>query len=159
MTIVMGVDGSPGSDAAVAWVAAHGPVLQARVIAVHVVSRMDLWDLAALQVDTAPLLAERRHKLKTTWTEPLRAAGLRVTTRLVRGDAAMELLRVAEQREADLIVIGSKNHSAARDIVLGGTAHKIVNHAHRAIVLVPAPSPPAPRKPKVPDTRTVKPIF
>ncbi len=159
MTIVVGVDGSPGSDAAVAWVEAHGPALQAQVTAVHVVSRMNLWDLAALQVDTGPLLEERRHNLKTVWTEPLHAAGLRVTTRLVRGDPAMEILHVAEQREADLIVIGSKNHTAVRDIVLGGTAHKVVNHGRRPILLVPAPSPPSPRKRKVPDTRTVKPIF
>ena len=127
--------------------------------AVHVVGRLDLWDLAALQIDTDPLVEERRRRLKGEWTEPLRTAGLRVTSRLVRGDPAMQLLQIADQREADLIVIGSKNHTGLRDIVLGGTAHKVANHARRPVVLIPAPIPASPRKRPVPDTRTVKPIF
>ena len=61
--IVIGVDGSQGSDAAVDWLAQHGAAFDARVTAVHVVSRVDLWDLAAVQVDSAALLEDRRNQL------------------------------------------------------------------------------------------------
>ncbi len=158
-TIVVGIDGSPGSDEAVRWVAEHGPLLNARVTAVHVVSRVDLWDLAALQVDSAPGLEDRRKKARGEWTEPLRLAGLRVNARIVRGDPAMELLRVGNERLADLIVIGAKNHTGVRDIVLGGTAHKVANHARRPVLLVPAPSRPSRRKRELPDTRQVRPLL
>lgn len=55
MLIVIGIDGSRGSDEAVRWVAQHGPALDASVTTVHVLSRVDLWDLAAMQIDTAPI--------------------------------------------------------------------------------------------------------
>ncbi len=158
-TIVVGIDGSQGADAAVGWVAEHGAALATHVVAVHVVSRVDLWDLAALQVDTAPVLEERREQLGGDWTEPLRAAGLKVTARLVRGDPATELLRIAEQQDAALLVVGTKRHTALHDIVLGGTAHKIANHARRPVALIPAPSPPPRRRPSTPDTRQVRPLF
>ena len=141
------------------WVAEHGAQLDAQVTAVHVLSRVDLWDLAALQIDTAPILETRRRQLRTEWTEPLRKAGLRVTSRLVRGDPAMELLKIADQREADLLVIGGKRHTAVRDIVLGGTAHKIANHARRPVVLVPSPTVLSPSRTSTPDTRQVRPLL
>ncbi len=159
MMIVVGIDGSQGSDEAVRWVVQYGTALDARVTAVHVLSRVDLWDLAALQVDTAPILAKRREQLRTEWTEPLRAAGLRVASRLVRGDPAMELLKIAEQREADLLVIGGRRHTALRDIVLGGTAHRVVNHAHRPVVLVPTPTAPSLGRRSSADTPKVRPLF
>lgn len=159
MVIVVGIDGSRGSDEAVRWVAQHGPALDASVTAVHVLSRVDLWDLAAMQIDTAPILAKRREQLRVEWTEPLRAAGMRVTSRLLRGDPAMELLKLADQREADLLVIGGKRHTALRDIVLGGTAHKVVNHSNRPVVLVPTPVAPSSGRPSGPDTRKVRPLL
>ena len=128
-----------------------------RVIAFHVASRVALWDLAALQVDTGPLVEARRTRLRGAWTEPLRAAGLQVSARVVPGDPVTELVRIAEERDADLVVVGTKRHTAVLDVVLGGTAHKIVNHARRPVVLVPAPSPPAPTT-RRPDT-LVRPLL
>jgi nucleotide-binding universal stress UspA family protein len=137
--IVLGLDGSPGSASAARWVAEHGPALDARVSAVLVVPRVEVWELAAFQLDSGPILERRREQLEVEWTEPLRAAGLRVTTRLVRGDPATELCKIADARGADLLVIGTKSHHAAHDL-LGGTAHKISNHVNVAVLLVPEPS-------------------
>ena len=135
-TVVLGLDGSPGSQRATKWVAEHGPGLEAQVIAVLVVRRLELWEIAAVQVDSGPVIAERRAQLNGEWTDPLRAAGLRVTTKLVRGNPAIELCKIAEGRSADLLVVGANSHSAAHDL-LGGTAHKIVIHAHVPVLLVP----------------------
>jgi nucleotide-binding universal stress UspA family protein len=158
MKIVLGLDGSLGSKRALHWVVEHGPALDARVSAVLVVPRVELWGLAALQVDSGPVLAELRAHLEGDWTEPLRAAGLRVTTRLGRGDPATELCKLAEAREADLLVIGAKSRSAVYDL-LGGTAHKIANHARVPVVLVPAPA--EARLPKHPGSATslVRPLL
>lgn len=158
MKIVLGLDGSPGSKRAMHWVADHGPVLDARVSAVLIVPRVEIWGLAALQVDSGPLIAELKAHLEGAWTEPMRALGLRVTTRLGRGDPATELCRLAEAREADLLVIGAKSHSAVYDL-LGGTAHKIVNHARVPVLLVPAPGEPELRKKPGSSSRLVRPLL
>lgn len=140
MKIVLGLDGSPASEAATRWVAEIGPAVNAEVTAVHVVPRIELWDLAALQIDTDPLIQAESAQLHGPWTAALRTAGLRVVTKLLRGDPATELCRCADDDDADLLVIGAKSHSALHDL-LGGTAHKVSNHALTAVVLVPAVRP------------------
>ena len=137
MRIVLGLDGSPGSDGAAAWVADHGPALHAEVTAVHVVPRFELWDLAALQINSDPIVEAQAAQLHGRWTDALRAAGLPVVTRLVRGDPATELCAYADDDKADLLVIGAKSHSALHNL-LGGTAHKVANHSRTAVLLVPA---------------------
>ncbi len=163
MKIVLGLDGSAGSKRAAQWVVAHGPSLDAQVSAVLIVPRLEIWGLAALQVDSGPMISDLRAHLDGDWTEPLRTAGLRVTTRLGRGDPATELCKLAEARQADLLVIGAKNHSAVYDL-LGGTAHKVANHARVPVVLVPPPAGPqapktrAPKK-RGPTSRLVRPLL
>ncbi len=147
MKVLVGLDGSPGSERATQWVAEHGPALGARVSAVLVVPRTVVWELAVLQVDSASMLARRRAQLEGEWTEPLRQAGLRVTTRMLRGDPAVELCGLAAARDVDLLVIGAKSHNAAHDL-LGGTAHKIANRARVPVLLVPAPASPKPTGPR-----------
>lgn len=147
MKIVLGLDGSPGSEHAMRWVIEHGPALDARVSAVHVVPRVEIWELAAFQVDSGPVLVHRRAELEGDWTQPLRAAGLRVTTRLVRGDPATQLCKSALARQADLLVIGAKSHSAVHDL-LGGTAHKVANHSRVPVLLVPPSAPPRTSRPR-----------
>lgn len=138
MKIVIGLDGSPGSHHAMRWVAEHGPALDARVTAVLVVPRIEIWELASVQIDSGPGLARRRAHLDGAWTDPLRAAGLRVTTRLLRGEPGAQLCKLAESRAPDLLIIGAKSHSAVPHL-LGGTAHKVANHCRCPVLLVPGP--------------------
>jgi nucleotide-binding universal stress UspA family protein len=151
MRIVLGLDGSPGGEAAARWVMAHSEALDADITVVLVVPRVELWELAALQINSEQRIESYRNLLQGAWTEPLRAAGLRVTTRLSRGDPAFELCDVAETIGADLLVIGAKSHSAIRNL-LGGTAHKVANHSTIPIVLVPTPVPPAPERELTPTS-------
>ncbi|MGI8662073.1 MAG: universal stress protein [Acidimicrobiales bacterium] len=139
--IVVGVDGSKGSRAATVWAAAQAAATGAEVLAVYVVRRTEILEMAAVQVDSGPVLQRYRDKLAGVWTAPLRTAKVRYRTRLVRGDPAAELLRCAQTARADLIVIGMKKHSALHELALGGTAHKVANRATRPVTLVPAGPP------------------
>ena len=103
--------------------------LDAQIIAALVVPRSEIWELASVQIDSGPAPARRRTHLEGDWTDPLRAVGLRVTTRLLRGEPGAQLCKLAETRAADLLVIGAKSHSAVPHL-LGGIAHKVANHAH-----------------------------
>jgi nucleotide-binding universal stress UspA family protein len=138
-TIVLGLDPSEGSRAAARWTAKVAADAGARVVAVHVMPRSELWTLGALQVDAKPIVDEIRALLDSTWTASLRKAGVPCTTRLVRGDPAVELLRIATRLNATMLVLGAKSHSSVHDLVVGGTVHKIINRSEVPVALVPAP--------------------
>jgi nucleotide-binding universal stress UspA family protein len=137
-TIVVGLDGSSGSQTAARWAATMAREIGAEIVAVHAVPRSELWTLAAFQVDPEPIVDEIQGLLDGRWTAGLRRAGIAYTTRLVRGDAAVELLRVATRRKATMLVLGAKRHSSVHDLVVGGTVHKIINRSSVPVVLVPA---------------------
>lgn len=144
-TIVVGVDGTDASNAAVAWAAAYASSSGIHVLAVHAVPEPWLWGVAALQIDSDPLIATRRSLLLGRWTEPLRDAGVDVSTHLHVGDPTAELLGAAHRVDAELIVIGARRHSALHDLAERGTAHKLPDLSEVPVVVVPVPSAAVPR--------------
>lgn len=60
----------------------------------------------------------------------VRSRGLdAVTTRLLDGDPANEILRHAEEAGVDLIVTGSRGHGGLKGLILGSVSHKLVEAA------------------------------
>jgi manganese transport protein len=57
--------------------------------------------------------------------EQLRAAGLNCTARVVAGDPAREVARMAEQENVDLIVTGSHGHRLLGDLFHGSTTSEL----------------------------------
>ena len=57
-------------------------------------------------------------------------------THLRLGDVDGEVLRLSEELEVDLIVIGSRKQSAASRILLGNDAESIVRHAPCSVLVV-----------------------
>jgi nucleotide-binding universal stress UspA family protein len=64
----------------------------------------------------------------------LTAAGFRVDTAVVPGKAATVLLEQAEQRSADLVVIGARGLGRFRAKVLGSVSDRVVRHAPATFV-------------------------
>jgi hypothetical protein len=95
--------------------------------------------MSAVQINIDKILAEFQRLLDGRWTAPLRKAGVEYTTRVIRGDPATELLRVAKREHATLLALGSKSHSSLTDLIIGGTVHKVINRATIPVVLVPTP--------------------
>lgn len=138
-TIVLGLDPSKGSQAAARWTTTVAAGSDVRVVAVHVMPRSELWTLGALQVDAKPIVDEFKTLLDGPWTQILRKARVPYTTRFVRGDPAVELLRLATRLNALMLVIGAKSHGSMHDLVVGGTVHKIINRSAIPVTLVPHP--------------------
>jgi nucleotide-binding universal stress UspA family protein len=137
-TFVLGLDGSKGSQIAARWAAvAGGP--DTRIVAVYVMPRSELWTIGALQVDAKPIVDEFKALLEGQWTQVLRKAGVPYATRFLRGDPAVELLRLATRLNALTLVIGAKSHGSVHDLVVGGTVHKIINRSSVPVTLVPPP--------------------
>lgn len=64
------------------------------------------------------------------------ARGIRVETHGSRGAPADAILDVAEENEADLIVVGSKGMTGARRFLLGSVPGKITHHASCDVLIV-----------------------
>ena len=64
---------------------------------------------------------------------------------IVSGIPGLEIRRLAEQREADLVVLGRKRRSQLARLILGDTAGLVARHSRIPCLLVPADSGPLQR--------------
>src|SRR3954468_16358982 len=117
-TLVVGTDGSAGALAATRWAAKHAQHDSANLVAVPFVPRTPLWSLSAIQVTIDEILGLLRTDLDGPWVAPLRKAGSDYATQLVRGEPAIELLRVANRQNASMLVLGAKGHSGLTDLIV-----------------------------------------
>ena len=65
--------------------------------------------------------------------------GLEVEQVIVHGDAAAEIVRVAGEREVDLIVVSSHGRTGLGRIIFGSTAEAVVRHASCPVLVVKPP--------------------
>jgi nucleotide-binding universal stress UspA family protein len=65
-----------------------------------------------------------------------RDAGVQVDVYPRQGDPADALLDVAEEREADLIVVGNKGMTGAKRFLLGSVPNKVSHHAPCSVLII-----------------------
>ena len=72
-----------------------------------------------------------------TLAATLRLDPRRVSVEVVVGPAAFEIVRRAEERGADLIVVGSHGRGALRRFLLGSVAERVLREAGCPVMIVP----------------------
>jgi nucleotide-binding universal stress UspA family protein len=89
---------------------------------------------------TSPNFVGNAHQLAAQATEPsveaLRSKGFRVEVVIERGDPAQIVTDLAAERDVDVIVMGTRGHSKLRQLLLGSTAERIVEHAPCPVLTV-----------------------
>jgi nucleotide-binding universal stress UspA family protein len=68
--------------------------------------------------------------------ERLAASGLSVETAVREGDARTTIIDVADEWQADLIVVGSHGRTGLKRLFLGSVAQSVVAHAHCSVEVV-----------------------
>ena len=63
-------------------------------------------------------------------------AGVAVETFARRGDPADAILDVAEESEADLIIVGNKGMTGAKRFLLGSVPNKVSHHAPCSVLII-----------------------
>ena len=124
-TIVLGYDGSEGADRAFRLASAVARQNNARIFVVtafHGDHVDGLGEKASREIGTAQDTA-RELVLK------LRAAGIEAEPEALEGPAGDALLRVAETRDADLVVVGRRGHGLVAGLLLGSTSEYVVRRA------------------------------
>ena len=137
--IVVGVDGSANSLAAL-----HVAVEEAalRGASLRIVMAWQLtWSEIAIEspavVKQIVLHNEQILERALAAIDHGRAAGVKVTTELVNGHPATELLAAAS--DASMLVVGSRGMSGLAGALLGSVTHAVVHHAPCPVLVVPPP--------------------
>lgn len=138
--VIVGVDGSPGSDRAVAWGAATAEQENRPLVLVHALKTAGLWfagtgaDLRALREAVTHtgivLLRETRRGVL------LKHPALPVQT-ICRVEAARDLL-VELSDEAHLLVLGSRGRGRVGSLVLGSVSSAVLPEALTTLRTEPA---------------------
>lgn len=134
--ILVAVDGSANSLAAVRWAAAIATDLHAEVTAVHALGLLDRTADDHLQ-PCQPHRQEIASDLEHAWTIPLRAAGVHFRCITRDGPPAAVVLDVAAEADVDLIVIGSRGGGRYPELLLGSTSTQVAQLSTRPVAIVP----------------------
>ncbi|MGI9646075.1 MAG: universal stress protein, partial [Ilumatobacteraceae bacterium] len=139
--VIVGLDGSDESRSALDW-AIRAAGRNGSVHAIHAVTPLTELAVAAAQIDSAPMV-EHRHADLTAWITPADDRQLDVRRSVIEDDPAAALLRVADDVDADLIVVGVHARSRLEPRTLGRVTTQLVHRTHRPLVVVrPGPDLP-----------------
>ena len=138
-TIVIATDGSEGAEAA----AAAG----ARVAGTHATSAVLVYvrpSIGALgepyyQEKLSEQMAHARVALDRA-KELVAQEGVEAEEEILEGSAADRVVQFARDRNAPLIVVGSRGLGAVAGAVLGSVSTAIIHRADRRVLVVPTPS-------------------
>jgi nucleotide-binding universal stress UspA family protein len=134
-SLIVGVDGSEGSCAAVDEAIDLAGDLDATVTFVFVrkLPSAMLGDPYFQRAVTADLARARCAVAEAV--ETASAAGIEADAEILEGDAGDELVSLADNRDADMIVVGSRGYGALAGAVLGSVSRSVSQHANRPVVV------------------------
>ncbi len=141
-SILVPTDFSECARHAVPVAAELARLLGARVMCLHVVEpvvRPVGWTPVAEPMPATELserLEETAARDLPAFSKSEEFAGLEVEDLLAHGEPAAEIVRVAEERGAGLIVVSSHGRTGLGRILFGSTAESVVRHARCPVLVV-----------------------
>jgi nucleotide-binding universal stress UspA family protein len=135
-SVLVGVDGSAGSRAAVAWIRDTLARPELSVVAASVHQPILEWTPAGSDDNWR---RDLERDIRKDFAAELIAAGIEVAASALSGsNTARLLLRAAGGAASDLIVVGARGLGGFTGLRVGGVALKILHDADRPVVLVPS---------------------
>jgi nucleotide-binding universal stress UspA family protein len=138
--IVVGVDGSPGSAAALQWATRQAVLAGAEIEAVLAYSFglawIDVgsdWQPAFMESSTRKAREVLHEAVAEALPEP---RPVTVHQLVVEGEPAAVLLEISH--DADLLVVGTRGRGGFAGLLLGSVSQRCAEHARCPVVVVPA---------------------
>jgi nucleotide-binding universal stress UspA family protein len=137
-SILAAIDGSKKSEAAldvaIGEAKLHGAAL-------HVVYVIETGLFSSIPMDNTweviyGLLEKQGEEAQLAASKRAQAQGIGITTHLKEGHAGTEIVRLAREAEADLIVLGSHGKSNLDRILLGSVSSFVVSHSPVSTLVV-----------------------
>jgi nucleotide-binding universal stress UspA family protein len=143
MKILLAVDDSKFSDAALQAVIAQIRPQGTEVLVLHVVEPVTLSSPPQMSPGYTPELemqVKEGHELVERDVQKLRAAGFNTHGAVETGDVRGEILDAAAEFGADLIVLGSHGRKGVQRFLLGSVAENVARHAPCSVQIVRIPN-------------------
>jgi nucleotide-binding universal stress UspA family protein len=139
--IVVGVDGSEHSEAALDWAVRMAKGMGSEVVAVFAISPPVYFATAYMAPVPPPQLdpewrAGMKKEFEGKWCKGLRVAGVRYRAVMEDGRPASVIAQVADSVDADVIVVGRRGRGGVAELVLGSVSHELILHSKRPILLI-----------------------
>jgi nucleotide-binding universal stress UspA family protein len=141
-SIVVGTDGSETANEAVRQTTELAKAVGAKVMVVSAfepVGNQRLREERQQVPEDMQWMVNEREDVEATLKqagEQIEAAGVPVETFSRQGDPADAILDVAEENNADLIVVGNKGMSGAKRFLLGSVPNKVSHHAPCSVMII-----------------------
>jgi nucleotide-binding universal stress UspA family protein len=141
-SIVVGTDGSETANEAVRQAAELAALLEARVHLVCVYEPVPSAQDTPTDVDAraeSGWVLRPREAVDATLARAaavFAAAGVAVDLYAQRGDPADAILDVAEERGADLIIVGNRGRTGAKRFLLGSVPNRVSHYAPCAVLII-----------------------
>jgi len=137
-TILVAVDASPASARAVECARKLAKLTDATVLLVHAYPKVADYLGEPNLTNTIAKHLERANELVEPLAESLKADGIVTITEVLEGPPADAILRVAEARNVDLIVMGARGLGSLGSLLLGSVSQKVLAHATCPVMIVRA---------------------
>jgi nucleotide-binding universal stress UspA family protein len=143
-TILLPTDGSKCSAKAMAYALSFAKQYGGRVVALHVIDQR--WE-EQTRIVFAEVGQDLTQKIRNGYEEEARRilqevtgaagkVGVSVETRVVTGIPSEDIVRVAQELPADLIIMGTHGRAGMSHLLLGSVAEKVVRRAPCPVLTV-----------------------
>jgi nucleotide-binding universal stress UspA family protein len=136
-TIVLGLDGSDSSDLALERTSMLAKEQGARVLIVHVIEIVAGRGGGLLHLNEGEIKAKIEQQTKDLVDDGV-PAELEFHSAMAGGPAHV-IAEAAARSGADLIVTGTRGHTAAAGILLGSVTHRLLHVSHCPLLIIPSP--------------------
>jgi nucleotide-binding universal stress UspA family protein len=136
--IVVAADGSPASSQGLERVADLAPRYGAKVLAVYVrhVPATALMAPGIADPSLAAALDEQEAAVRQELLRVMGGAGAEWEFVVRTGSPGEEIVQVADETDADLVVVGRNRHSSLHNLLLGSTAAYLSTHSRAPVLVV-----------------------
>src|ERR671922_275969 len=139
-TIVLAIDGSESSDRAVTFASELAKSTGGRIVGVHIKELIAGRFAGPVHVDEDEIQAKVRGQIKD-----LKDAGISADIEMhstMTGGPAPVIAETASRENADVIITGTRGHTALAGVIVGSVAQRMLHVAPCPVLVIPSPHGP-----------------
>ncbi|XP_071175862.1 universal stress protein in QAH/OAS sulfhydrylase 3'region-like [Mytilus edulis] len=134
--VVVAVDGSVHSDNALKYYIDRVQIPGDKLLLVNVPEEYNFTDASPGVIhELLEKIKEKASEVEKTYTDRLKDISVDFQFRLVYGHPGEQIVKVAEEEKASLVMVGSRGHGWLRRTILGSVSNYVIHHTSIPVLL------------------------